>query len=414
MCTWSEESTKGIGKETWFNFDVYKEVVDEGVKKGLKAIRLNYINEPLIRPDLTKFIKYARTAGILDIYFSTNGSLLNEENSRALIESGLTRLQVSLDAATEQTYKKIRVSSFSLNEVTENIIRFIKIRNEEYDKELPLLRVNFVKTEMNLHELEDFVSFWSPRADGIGIQDLVNIIKPIKDQKTSDVKSFKCSQPFNHMAVRYNGHILPCCTFFGAELPIAKLKSLKNPDNKFSKKQNIGMRQTPLKNVTDSELVLRTIEEAWKSEEMEFLRDIHRKGEYWRHPVCKKCVESTSHMDKPKTIICDIDGTLIRHHGNLEKQITTEPELLPGTKERLDNWDRKGYKIILITGRRQSSREITEKQLSSMGIFYDILIMGVGGGTRVLINDLKPDREDLTALAYNIGRNKGLKNLEEF
>ena len=49
-----------------------------------------------------------------------------------------------------------------------------------------------------------------------------------------------------------------------------------------------------------------------------------------------------------------------------------------------------------------------------MGIFYDILIMGVGGGTRVLINDLKPDREDLTALAYNIGRNKGLKNLEEF
>ena len=100
------------------------------------------------------------------------------------------------------------------------------------------------------------------------------------------------------MAVRYNGHILPCCTFFGAELPIAKLKSLKNPDNKFSKKQNIGMRQTPLKNVTDSELVLRTIEEAWKSEEMEFLRDIHRKGEYWRHPVCKKCVESTSHMDE--------------------------------------------------------------------------------------------------------------------
>ena len=29
-------------------------------KKGLKAIRLNYINEPLIRRDIIEFIKYAK------------------------------------------------------------------------------------------------------------------------------------------------------------------------------------------------------------------------------------------------------------------------------------------------------------------------------------------------------------------
>ena len=78
MCTWNAESTENKGQQTWFDFEVFKEVIDEGISKGLKSIRLNYINEPLIRRDIIKFIKYARDAGILDIYFSTNGSLLNE------------------------------------------------------------------------------------------------------------------------------------------------------------------------------------------------------------------------------------------------------------------------------------------------------------------------------------------------
>ena len=109
MCTWSEEVTGKYGKNTWFDFEVYKEVIDEGIKKGLKCIRLNYINEPLIRGDLVQFIEYAKKAGILDIYMSTNGSLLNEKIARKLIPSGLTRLQISLDAATKKTFDKIRV-----------------------------------------------------------------------------------------------------------------------------------------------------------------------------------------------------------------------------------------------------------------------------------------------------------------
>ncbi len=299
MCTWSSESTAGMGKETWFDFDVFKEVIDQGVKKGLKVIRMNYINEPLIRPELSKFIKYAREAGILDIYFSTNGSLLNERIARKLIESGLTRLQVSLDAISEEMYGTIRVSKFSLDQVTKNILKFIEIRDTEYKQELPTVRVNFVKTDQNKHELNDFIEFWKEKADGIGVQDLVNIMKPTIGEHKKGVKSFQCAQPFNHMAIRYNGHILPCCTFFGAELPIAKLKSERKPDAYFSKKSNVGLEKSPLAQARNSaKLVLRTVEETWKSSEMEFIRDIHRKGEYWKHPVCKKCVESTSHHDE--------------------------------------------------------------------------------------------------------------------
>ena len=44
MCTWSAENAVGRGKKTWFSFSAFKEVIDEGVQNGLRAIRLNYIN----------------------------------------------------------------------------------------------------------------------------------------------------------------------------------------------------------------------------------------------------------------------------------------------------------------------------------------------------------------------------------
>tara|TARA_R100001443_G_scaffold52230_2_gene63934 strand:- start:65 stop:1171 length:1107 start_codon:yes stop_codon:yes gene_type:complete len=297
MCTWSEEVTGQYGKNTWFDFEVYKEVIDEGVKKGLKCIRLNYINEPLIRNDLVKFIEYAKNAGVLDIYMSTNGSLLKERIARKLIPSGLTRLQISLDAATKETFDKIRVGG-KFHKVLENVNRFMEIR-DEMKSELPTVRVNFVQNEINEHEMQDFVDYWEDRVDAIAIQDLVNIIKPTKGKRVAGIKEFKCPQPFNHMAVRYNGDILPCCTFFGAELSIARLKSKNKPEVEFSDVENIAERQSPLESSRDkSKLVLRTIEEAWKGPEMKFLRDIHRKGEYWKHPVCDKCVSSLSHHDE--------------------------------------------------------------------------------------------------------------------
>jgi hypothetical protein len=191
------------------------------------------------------------------------------------------------------------VSDFKLKEITKKILRFMQIRDEEFQTELPTMRVNFVKTELNVNELEAFVQYWKDRADGIGIQDLVNIMKPTKGEKIAGVKEFQCPQPFHKMTIRYNGHILPCCTFFGAEVPIAMLKSKKYPDAHFSEITNIGLDTSPLEETEDTaKLIVRTIAEAWKAPEIEFLRDIHRRGEYWKRPVCKRCVESTSHHDE--------------------------------------------------------------------------------------------------------------------
>jgi hydroxymethylpyrimidine pyrophosphatase-like HAD family hydrolase len=112
-----------------------------------------------------------------------------------------------------------------------------------------------------------------------------------------------------------------------------------------------------------------------------------------------------------KTVFCDIDGTLIEHFGSHYTQITKSPVILDKTIETIRTWDQKSYNIILTTGRRESARKVTVDQLESLGIFYDQLIMGIGGGSRILINDKKPDGSN-TAFAYNIDRNCGIKDIE--
>ena len=115
---------------------------------------------------------------------------------------------------------------------------------------------------------------------------------------------------------------------------------------------------------------------------------------------------------RPKTIFCDIDGTLVVHE---PPNITSNPDhkmkILSGTINKLLEWDKLGYRIVLTTGRKESMREQTVKQLQEAGIIYDLLIMGIGGGERILINDRKLNSDKDYAKAINLERNKGIGDL---
>lgn len=116
---------------------------------------------------------------------------------------------------------------------------------------------------------------------------------------------------------------------------------------------------------------------------------------------------------RPKTIFCDIDGTLIKHFPpTVTCSPDFKPEILDGTVETILEWDKKGYNIILVSGRRESLREETQIQLNKLGIIYDKLILGIGGGKRILINDRKPDNSEDYAIAINLNRNSGIKDLD--
>ena len=117
-------------------------------------------------------------------------------------------------------------------------------------------------------------------------------------------------------------------------------------------------------------------------------------------------------MSSPKTIFCDLDGTLVKHTNPIDIQNPNlELKVLPGVHNKLVEWVKKGYYIIITTGRKESTRKSTEEQLQFAGIVYDQLIMGFGGGDRILINDRKPDGRD-TASVINLTRDKGVEDVQ--
>jgi hydroxymethylpyrimidine pyrophosphatase-like HAD family hydrolase len=112
-----------------------------------------------------------------------------------------------------------------------------------------------------------------------------------------------------------------------------------------------------------------------------------------------------------KVIFLDIDGTLLKHRNEgLSAVLTEKVEILPGVIEKLNEWEAKGYRIILVTGRSESMRSATERQLESLGIFYSVLIMEVTGD-RILINDKKPNGR-IAASVINLDRNAGIGDIE--
>lgn len=117
------------------------------------------------------------------------------------------------------------------------------------------------------------------------------------------------------------------------------------------------------------------------------------------------------YKEKPSTIFCDIDGTILKHVHVFSDINKLKTELNPGVIEKFNEWDSIGHKIILVTARKESARAMTEKQLSDMGISWDYLLMGVTSGRRILINDKLLESDPNRALAINTITNNGFKDI---
>ena len=264
-CPISAEAVNNKGKSTWFDFDFYTEIIKKGVPRGLRSVKLNYVNEPLIRKkDLYKFIDFARQEGVVDVYFSTNAVLLDQHTIDGIIEAGLTRIQISIDATTEETYDQVRPGG-SYTKVLENIDLLLNRRSAK-NSPTPLVRVNFVPTAQNQHELEDFVTYWKDRVDMVGIQEFIEPpesslkTEDLRPQTTEDDVPFRCSFPFKQLVINSEKKVLPCCTFWGEKMPVGVLSNSES------------------------------ISEIWNSKKMMELREIHRAGHYWKNEICKMCV----------------------------------------------------------------------------------------------------------------------------
>jgi len=131
------------------------------------------IGEPLLHPRLKEVLDFCeRHKKILEI--STNGQAFTERTIRALVGKPVY-LYVSLDAASKETYAKIRNDRWDA--IIPNLVRL----NEERKKKgnLPKIHMVFMPMKVNKHELEDYFRLCRKvDADALIIRPLLILEKP--------------------------------------------------------------------------------------------------------------------------------------------------------------------------------------------------------------------------------------------
>lgn len=246
------------------SFELFKKIIDEGKENNCKSLCVNNTNEPLLVKDLPERIEYARQQGFLDILMNTNGELFTEENLEKFLRSGITRLMISVDAHSPETFNKIRVGG-NYEKVKENILRLVEIR-EKLGLKLPLIRTSFVLQRDNQHEVKEFKEFWQSKVDYVHIQEYAKPYETSNDyridgHKPDIVENFRCDQPWNRVMIRADGAVHPCCSFYTYELEMG--------------------------NMTNS-----SIYKIWNSDNFQNLRKLHAEGRYRDNNACLKCISS--------------------------------------------------------------------------------------------------------------------------
>lgn len=74
---------------------------------SVERVVLHGVGEPLFNRQLAKIIVWLKEQGIY-VLFNSNGTLITQRWREALIESGLDEIRLSLDAATPETFARVR------------------------------------------------------------------------------------------------------------------------------------------------------------------------------------------------------------------------------------------------------------------------------------------------------------------
>ena len=262
MCVMAGKNRRySLPQSPFMGMNLYKRLMDEAAEHGLPAMTFGFLSEPLIRKNIAEMVSLARKADIMDIRLGTNGSALTARKSKSLIESGLTRLEVSLDAVNPITYSRIRRDG-RLDLIEKNIMDFLEER-QKAGSDFPVLRLSFLKLPFNKHELVAFKRKWSGLVDMFSIQEPIYfddapILQMLELTRNPVPEPFRCAQPWQRLIVRADGGTFPCCSIYGLDLPIGSAKDMD-------------------------------VATQWRLPTFDSLRKLHRSGRYADHPVCAKC-----------------------------------------------------------------------------------------------------------------------------
>jgi MoaA/NifB/PqqE/SkfB family radical SAM enzyme len=247
------------------DIELHKKLINEVATDGLgicQYLRYAPNGEPLLHPQIEEMLEYACKNSKTRVNLTTNGMLLTKLKAKKLLDIGVDIFDISIDAFTNETYKKIRVNG-KLDVTRENVLGLINLI-KKYNYKTKVV-VSFVEQPLNKNETLDFEKFWKDNgAHYVVIRRLHSAGGAKKTIKSKMDKAFKniarkpCVYPWERLVLTPKGTIGFC------------------PGDWYYKSEI-----TNFKN--------HTIKEIWQGDFMKKLREAHLKNNFSEFVFCGQC-----------------------------------------------------------------------------------------------------------------------------
>lgn len=259
--------------------ELFKRIVDGLAADGIvvRSLKLWKDGEPLLNPDLPRFVRYAKDAGVAqEIRVNTNGTLL-DRMARELIDAGLDYLLVSYVSPDERVYRDY-TGSAAQAKVAENVAEFRRLRGNSPSPTIAAKICRF--PAVSDEDVASFVSLFDGVADEVIVHE-----EPINwdDSFDSDLTlgggrserpvKRACPYPWYELNVNANGEVSVCPVDWSHGTIVGDVHE-------------------------------QTISEIWQGEPLARLRMMFAQRRFDAHPVCGKCTYYLAHED-------DIDGFVL-------------------------------------------------------------------------------------------------------
>lgn len=190
----------------------------------LRNLALWNYGEPLLNRDLPAMITRAKEAGVGVVKVSSNVHFLDGARGRALLESGLDVLILSVDGASQDTYGTFRKEGDFAKVATS--VAWLCAEKRRLGLRTPRIELQFIVMRHNEHELPEMRRLareWGVdklRVKTVGADDeetkalvpasrLLSRYQP--DGETPNVRHAFCTMAWDHTVVNVDGSVTPCC-----------------------------------------------------------------------------------------------------------------------------------------------------------------------------------------------------------
>jgi radical SAM protein with 4Fe4S-binding SPASM domain len=246
------------GKIGYMDWKLFTTVIDQAAANGAYSIKLNFLGEPLLHPQVVQQIAYAHDRG-LEVMMNTNATLLTPKLSRQLLEAGLDDIFFSVDSPYPEEYQRIRRGA-NFHQVIHNIGRFVEIKDNRGFRHVQT-RVSMVLPPLDRDSAQarqDFKDlFLCLGVSEIGFA-LPTDMKLDYWETYGPLDGFVCRDPYHRMFIFWDGKIGPCCGEWERRFLVGDARTEK-------------------------------LEDVWHNKIYQTLRQAHEQGRYHKLGTCRQC-----------------------------------------------------------------------------------------------------------------------------